>query len=85
LHPYAITIFSELAKKISHNKQIILSTQSVDLLSEFEPEDIIVVDRDVDGSSFKRLNEEELKEWLENDYSLGELWKKNILGGRLSR
>jgi predicted ATPase len=85
LHPYAITIFSELAKKISCNKQIILSTQSVDLLSEFEPKDIIVVDRNLEGSTFKRLNEAELKEWLENDYSLGELWKKNILGGRLSK
>ena len=85
LHPYAVTIFSELAKKISCNKQIILSTQSVDLLSEFESKDIIVVDRTIEGSTFKRLNEEELKEWLENDYSLGELWKKNILGGRLSK
>jgi len=85
LHPYAITIFSELAKKSAYDKQIILSTQSVDLLSEFEPKDIIVVDRNIEGSVFKRLNEGELKEWLENDYSLGELWKKNILGGRLSK
>jgi len=54
-------------------------------LSEFESKDIIVVDRTIEGSTFKRLNEEELKEWLENDYSLGELWKKNILGGRLSK
>jgi len=65
LHPYAITILSELAKKISCNKQIILSTQSVDLLSEFEPRDIIVVDRTLEGSTFKRLNEAELKEWIE--------------------
>jgi len=85
LHPFAITIFAELVKKAAFSKQIILSTQSVELLNEFEPQDIIVADRNNDGSVFKRLNKEELKEWLENDYSLGELWKKNILGGRLSK
>ncbi|MCL2797147.1 MAG: AAA family ATPase [Firmicutes bacterium] len=85
LHPFAITIFAELVKKTAFDKQIILSTQSVELLNEFEPQDIIVVDRNDDGSVFKRLDEEKLREWLESDYSLGELWKKNILGGRLSK
>ena len=85
LHPYAITIFAEMVKKISNNKQIIISTQSVELLNEFDADDVIVVDRDDDGSVFKRLNEDELKDWLENDYTLGDLWKKNILGGRLSK
>ena len=46
---------------------------------------IIVVDRGEDGSEFKRLNEDELEVWLEEDYALGDLWKKNILGGRLSK
>lgn len=85
LHPYAITIFSEMVKQLSDEKQIIISTQSVELLNEFDVEDVIVVDRSGDGSVFKRLDEEELKTWLENDYALGDLWKKNILGGRLSK
>lgn len=85
LHPYAITIFSELAKQISNKKQIIISTQSVELLNEFDAEDVIVVDRKDEASEFKRLNTEELKDWLDSDYSLGELWNKNILGGRLSK
>lgn len=85
LHPYAITIFAEIVKQISENRQIIISTQSVELLNEFDVDDIIVVDRDNDGSVFKRLDEESLKEWLKNDYTLGELWNKNILGGRLSK
>ena len=46
---------------------------------------IIVVDRGENGSEFKRLNEDELEIWLEDDYALGDLWKKNILGGRLSK
>lgn len=85
LHPYAITIFAELVKQISSKKQIIISTQSVELLNEFDAEDVIVVDRKDEASGFKRLDTEELKDWLNNDYSLGELWNKNILGGRLSK
>lgn len=85
LHPYAITIFAEMVKQLSDEKQIIISTQSVELLNEFDVNDVIVVDRGENGSEFKRLNEEDLEVWLEEDYALGDLWKKNILGGRLSK
>ena len=85
LHPYAITIFSEMVKQLSDEKQIIISTQSVELLNEFDVDDVIVVDRSENGSVFSRLNADDLEMWLENDYALGDLWKKNILGGRLSR
>ncbi len=85
LHPYAITIFAEMVKQISNEKQLIISTQSVDLLNEFNVEDVVVVDRDAQGSVFKRLDAENLKDWIENDYTLGDLWMKNILGGRLSK
>ena len=85
LHPYAITIFAEMVRQLSDEKQIIISTQSVDLLNEFDVEDVIVVDRSENGSEFRRLTEEELEVWLEQDYALGDLWKKNLLGGRLSK
>ena len=85
LHPYAITIFAELVKKAAAKKQIILATQSVELLDHFEPEDVIVLDRTENGSEFKRLDEEQLTAWLEDDYSLGELWNKNLFGGRVAR
>ena len=85
LHPFAITIFTEMVKQLSDEKQIIISTQSVELLNEFDVDDVIVVDRGESGSEFKRLNENELEAWLEQDYALGDLWKKNVLGGRLSK
>ena len=85
LHPYAITLFSEMVKQLSEEKQVILSTQSVELLNEFDVEDVIVVDRGEEGSVFKRLSAAELDVWLEQDYVLGDLWKKNLLGGRLSK
>ena len=84
LHPYAITMFADMVKQASSKKQIIISTQSVELLNEFNVEDIVVVNKDGDGAStFNRLNMDDLKIWLE-DYTLGDLWQKNILGGRLS-
>lgn len=84
LHPFAITVLAELVKSVSQKKQLILSTQSVELLNWFDPEDVIVVDNSNQGSTFRRLSAEELGAWLEEDYSLGDLWNKNLFGGRLT-
>ncbi|MGA1410762.1 MAG: AAA family ATPase [bacterium] len=84
LHPYAIQVLAGLLRSLSKSKQIIVSTQSVQLLNEFDPEDVIVSDRSEGATVLHRLEPEQLKTWLE-DYSLGELWQKNILGGRPSR
>lgn len=81
LHPLAISFLAELIKKASIQTQIILSSQSVTLLNQFECEDILVVDRSQLGSQIKRLNEQELQDWLD-EYSLGQLWENNYLGGR---
>lgn len=78
LHPFALELLAALIKEASMKTQIIISTQSPALLSAFEPEDVIVVDR-VDGASrFQRLESEPLKDWLE-DFTLGELLQKNVI------
>ena len=82
LHPSAIQLLADLIKSVAaDNKQIICSTQSVTLLNQFLPEDIIVVDRENNESKFRRLNKEPLEEWLDK-YAIGELWEKNVFGGR---
>ena len=81
LHPSAINIVGGLIKSASTRTQIIIATQSTRLVDCFEPEDIVVVERDRRASTFKRLEPEPLEAWLE-DYSLSELWEKNIIGGR---
>ena len=83
LHPYAITLLCELISSVATETQIILATQSPFLVDHFEPEDVIVVDRVEGQSKFRRLSTEKLKNWLE-DYSLGDLWLMNDLGGRPS-
>jgi predicted ATPase len=80
LHPYAIGVLAALLRKVSHHSQVIVSTQSAELLNYFESEEVIVVDRKKEESEFRRLNATELEAWLE-DYSLSELWEKNVLGG----
>ena len=82
LHPYAIALLASMVKRASVHTQVILSTQSALLLDHFEPEDVLVADL-VDGSTqLKRLSTKGLEAWLE-DYSLGQLWEKNEIGGRL--
>ena len=84
LHPYAINLLAEMLKQASEVRQVIVSTQSVELLNHFAPEDVIVVGREEGASTFRRLDNDALTDWLE-DYTLGELWKKNVLGGRPSK
>jgi predicted ATPase len=87
LHPYALTLLGNLFQQYTGNqdprhfsRQVIVSTQSALLLNEFAPEDVIVVDRSQGQSFFRRCEPAELSEWLK-DYSMGELWQKNVLGG----
>jgi predicted ATPase len=84
LHPFAINVLASLLKSSSTKRQVIVSTQSVPLVNQFDVEDLIVVDREGGQSVFKRLEKNTIADWL-TDYSLGELWEKNILGGRPSK
>jgi predicted ATPase len=80
LHPYALNVIASLLQKASHHTQVLVSTQSSTFLDNFTPEDIIVVDRTDKESTFRRLGADELKAWLE-EYSLGEIWEKNVIQG----
>ncbi len=81
LHPYAITLLASLLKQASVESQVIVATQSPILLDHFEAEDVLVAERVNGATQLRRLDGETLKVWLE-DYSLGQLWEKNELGGR---
>jgi predicted ATPase len=81
LHPYAIEMLAALIRQASVTTQVIVSTQSSLLLDHFEPQDVVVANR-VDGATqLTRLESPRLENWLE-EYSLGQLWEKNELGGR---
>ncbi|EKD83238.1 MAG: hypothetical protein ACD_39C00798G0001, partial [uncultured bacterium] len=82
LHPEAIHILAELIKGAAQRTQVVVATQSTTLLDNFAVEDIVVVNRENGASTFKRLNESDFKVWLE-DYSVGELWTKNVIAAGL--
>ena len=81
LHPFAIRILAEMIAAASKRGQVLLATQSVTLLNNFAVQNVIVAENDGLKTTFNRLDLEKLKGWLD-DFSLGELWEKNVLGGR---
>jgi len=81
LHPAAIEVVCALISSVSVSHQVIVSTQSPAVLNYFEPEDVIVTERKDGATTLRRLVREDLASWLE-DYSLSELYDKNVLGGR---
>ncbi|RKG60530.1 DUF2813 domain-containing protein [Corallococcus sp. AB011P] len=81
LHPAALGILASLVRSTSTHAQILLATQSPALLDLFEPQEVVVTERAQGATTFRRLDPERLKGWLE-DYSLSELYDKNVLGGR---
>jgi len=85
LHPGAIAVIASLIKAVADKRQVIISTQSSRLMAEFDPENVVVVDRQADDrgfgeSTFKRLSHEELGAWLD-EYDLGTLFEMNVTGG----
>lgn len=84
LHPLAVSLLAAMIRQASVETQVIVATQSPILLDHFDPEEVIVADRENGATRFTRRTSAELEEWLE-EYSLGQLWEKNEIGGRPAR
>jgi predicted ATPase len=80
LHPYALEIIASQFQAAAMHSQVLISTQSSAFLNHFEPGDIIVVEREGGQSTFRRPDAAALEAWLD-EYSLGEVWEKNVIGG----
>ena len=80
LHPFAIGKLAAMIQIAASKTQIIVATQSPGLISHFSPEDVVVMDKSAEENQtiFTRLNSELLEVWLK-DYTLGDLWERNIL------
>jgi predicted ATPase len=82
LHPDMIRPLSKLLVSASERMQLIVTTHSDGLVDELSgtPNAVIVCEKR-DGSSFmKRLDGEQLAEWLKR-YTLGQLWRTGEIGG----
>ena len=81
LHPDAVAMIGELLVEASERMQLIVTTHSDALVSALtsQPESVVLCERPGAGTTLRRLNSEELAEWL-NDYALGDLWRMGHLG-----
>jgi predicted ATPase len=81
LHPQALDLLYHIVYVVSQFRQVIISTQSTELLNKFRADDIIVADRKGGNTTLSRLDIEELDEWISNR-TLAEIWANSIIGGQ---
>ena len=82
LHPVAIALVGNMIKALASDVQIIVATQSPLLVDVFELDEIVVLDLHDGRSMFRRLDSDAYRAWLDDSFTPGELWQKNLLGGR---
>ena len=81
LHPSAIALLGGMISSLSVHRQVLVATQSPLLVDSFNLDQIFVMDLKDGQTKVSRPKEKELQHWLE-EYSTGEMWQKNVLGGR---
>ena len=82
LHPAAVSLVGGMIQSLSVDRQIIVATQSPLLVDTFTLDKIFVLDLKDGRTQIRKLNAQDYKVWLEDGYSTGQLWQKNLLGGR---
>ena len=82
LHPAAIALIGGMIKAIAKERQVIVATQSPLLVDAFDLDEIFVLDMEDGRSEFRKLAPDDYRVWLDESFSSGELWQKNLLGGR---
>jgi predicted ATPase len=80
LHPSALEVLAGMVKTASQHSQVMLATQSATLLDHFDASDVIVANSQHGATTFNRMSAAQLDSWLD-EYSLGEIWEKNVIGG----
>ena len=81
LHPAAVTLLGSMMRSLSERKQVIVATQSPLLVNSFDLEQVVVLELNEGRTEVRRYDPAEYRHWLD-DYATGELWEKNLLGGR---
>ena len=82
LHPAAIALVGSMIKALAEKRQVILATQSPLLVDAFGLEEIFVLELQDGRTEFSKLSPDDYQVWLDDNFTSGELWQKNLLGGR---
>ena len=82
LHPAAITLIGGMIKALAEERQIIVATQSPLLVDAFDLDEIFVLDLQDGRTEIRKLDPDKYQQWLDDSFTPGQLWQKNLLGGR---
>ena len=82
LHPAAIALVGGMIKSLAEERQVIVATQSPLLVDEFGLDEIFVLELQDGRTEFSKLSPNDYQVWLDDNFTSGELWQKNLLGGR---
>ena len=82
MHPDILPTLAELLLEASERCQLVVTTHSDVLVDAMHdaPENVLVAEKDEQGTHLGRLSQEQLQPWLEQ-YRLGELWMNGDIGG----
>ena len=81
LHPAAIGLIAGMIKQRSMDRQIIVATQSPRFVDSFDLDEIVVLELRDGRTECRRLEVHEYRRWIDQ-FTPGQLWEKNLLGGR---
>ena len=82
LHPAAISLIGGMIKSLAEKRQVIVATQSPLLVDAFDLDEIFVLELQDGRTEFRKLSPDDYQVWLDDNFTSGELWQKNLLGGR---
>ncbi len=82
LHPAAIALVGGMIKSLAEERQVIVATQSPLLVDEFDLNEIVVLELQEGRTEFRKLDPNAYRVWLDDNFTSGDLWQKNLLGGR---
>ena len=81
LHPKAIVLVAAMIRAMAGARQIIVATQSPLLVDAFDLNEVFVLELRDGRTEITSPDSVQLRSWLD-EFSVGELWLKNLLGGR---
>ena len=82
LHPAAVELVGGMVQSLAAERQVIVATQSPQLVSAFDLDEIFTLDLRDGETIARKLSADDYQTWLEDGFTAGQLWQKNLLGGR---
>ncbi len=80
LHPHAITLVSEMLKRVAKTRQVFIATQSPYMVNCFDLENIVVAEARDGATLLRSLPKDQYQQWLDDDYLLSDIWLKTPIG-----